>query len=84
MRWKRPVLAVAILGILVGGCVSQKEFKAYKQGITKDGKAVEQWIGEAQQWFLWFDTNKNLWCPGGGCGTPPVPDPEPDGKWGGG
>ncbi len=88
MRWKKSVLALVILGILVGGCLGKKEFNEYKAQIKVDGDSVDLWIEAAHAWFMWFGWNETLWCSQGGCvdfgRVGPIPsDPPPDGEWGG-
>ena len=82
MRWKKPALAVAILSVLIGGCVLQSDFDEFKAEIKQDGEAVDTWIAQVHEWIMWLDANKSQWCGESSCDTtPPPPSPPPDGCW---
>lgn len=73
-----------LLAATLAGCgdyVTRSEFETYKQDIKQDGDAVDAWIAQAQQWFVWLTQNMAKICPD--CDPPDVPNPVPDGEWGG-
>ena len=77
-----------VVGLTLGGCVSQTEFNAYKAEmevykakIKHDGEAVDTWIATAHEVVKWVSVNGGTFCPS--CDPPAAPpNPPPDGGWG--